>query len=66
MTLALSGAQSGGAGAATLRYAAGAAGRVLALAPAKARPKPKARPTRDTSGEASKKRARGDGGKGGR
>ena len=60
MTLALSGAQSGGAGVATVRYAAGAAGRVLALAPAKA--KPRAKPTR----EASKKRARGDGGKGGR
>ena len=60
MTLALSGAQSGGAGVATVRYAAGAAGRVLALAPAKARP------ARDTSGEPSKKRARGDGGKGGR
>ena len=60
MTLALSGAQSGGAGVATVRYAAGAAGRGLAPAPAKARP------TRDTSGEPSKKRARGDGGKGGR
>ena len=56
MTLALSGAQSGGAGVATVRYAAGAAGRVLALAPAKAKP----------SAKPSKKRARGDGGKGGR
>ena len=66
MTLPLSGAQSGGAGVATVRYAAGAAGRVLALAPAKPKPKAKAKPTRDTSGEPSKKRARGDGGKGGR
>ena len=65
MTLALSGAQSGGAGVATVRYAAGAAGRVLALAPAKPRPT-RDTPTRDTSGEPSKKRARGDGGKGGR
>lgn len=57
MTLALSGAQAGGAGVATVRYAAGAAGRVLALAPAKAKPRV-AKP--------SKKRARGDGDKGGR
>ena len=60
MTFALSGAQAGGAGVATVRYAGGAAGRVLALAPAKA--KPRAKPRR----EASKERARGDGGKGGR